>query len=217
MRTMTKLARIWAVGATLAVAACETAGPSTGRDAIGRAQVTRFFLAPAIARGTVFVEAQDGRAASGPRFDLIRGAVDDNLRTAGFRPVAVRDAAELIALIDLRRAVRPRPAEERGSRGSFGFGAGGGSGRGGIGGGVGLSFPIGKHHDVNRDLAVDTLSIQLRRKSDATNEWEGRAVSEVPVQASGDPADRAFFLARALLFDFPGTTGVTTPYPPRHR
>jgi hypothetical protein len=217
MRMMIGLRRLLAISATLAVAACETAGPSTGPDAVGRAQVTRFFLAPAIARATVFVEAQDPRMGTGPRFDLIRGAVEDNLRAAGFRPVPGRDAAELIAVTDLRRAVRPRPAGESGSHGSFGFGAGGGSGRGGIGGGVGLSFPIGKHREVNRDLAVDTLSIQLRRKSDATNEWEGRAVSEVPVQASGDPADRAFFLARALLSDFPGTTGVTSPYPPRRR
>ena len=112
----------------------------------------------------------------GPSFDLIRGAVEDNLRAAGFRPVPVRDAAELIAVTDLRRAVRPRPAGESGEPRELWFRRGRRIGTRGVGGGVGLSFPIGKHREINRDLAVDTLSLQLRRKSDATNEWEGRAV-----------------------------------------
>lgn len=215
MRTSSKAAKILALTAALAIAACATDGPQTGPNAVGRAQVTRFFLAPDIARGNVFVEPQDPRFGDSPRFAIIRGAVEDNLRAAGFRAVPVREQADLIGVLTLARAVRPRPAGESGSRASFGFGGAGGSGRGGVGGGLGLSFPIGKHRETNRDVAVDTMTLQLRRRSDGTNEWEGRAVSEVPVQASGDPADRAFFLARALLSDFPGKTAVTTPYPPR--
>lgn len=197
-----------------ALAACATESGGPPRES-GRAQVTRFFLAPQIARAAVFVEPLDPRMASGPRYAVIRGAVEDNLRTAGFRPVPTRDAAELVAVVGLTRSLRPQLAEDRTNRASFGFGAAGGGGRGGVGGGLGVSFPLGRHREVNRDVAVDTLTLSLRRRSDATVEWEGRAVGEARAANSGDPTDRAFFLARALLSDFPGKSGVTVNFPPR--
>ena len=216
MRIVT-VSRAALVGAILTMAACATDGgggaPLTER---GRAQVTRFFLAPQIARAAVFVEPLDTRDAGGPRFATIRGAVEDNLRAAGFTVVPARDAAELVAVVGLTRAVRPVLAESRGSGASVGFGAGGGGGRGGVGGGLGISFPLGKRK-ASGDVAVDTMTISLRRRSDATVEWEGRAVGEARTAASGDPADRSFFLAKALLSDFPGRTGVTETYPPRRR
>ncbi len=213
MRDFSKTARAAAIVATLVIAACAT--NTVGGDHEGRADVTRFFLTPDVARAAVFVEPLDARDGGGPRFAVIRGAIEDNLRTAGFHPVPTRDAAEVIAVVGLMRAVRPVPVEDRGSHASFGFGGGGGSGRGGVGGGVGVSFPLGHRRSVNRDIAVDTLTLALRRRSDSTVEWEGRAVSEARIERSGDPADRAFFLAHALLSDFPGKTGVTTRFPPR--
>ena len=224
MRIINTAARTAALAGALALAACATdqAGPSAGSRvagrAEGRAEVTRFFLAPDIARGAVFVEPLDPRDGGGPRFAAIRGAVEDNLRAAGFRPVPDRAAADLVAVVGITRALRPSVApDQSGSRVHGGFGLGGSSGRyGGVGGGVGLGISFGGKRRP-RDTAIDTMTLALRRKSDSTNIWEGRAVSDVDASRSGDPADRAFFLARALLADFPGRSAVTVRYPPRAR
>ncbi len=197
----------------LAVAGCTSDRAGSARE--GHAQVTRFYLSPAIARANVFVEPLDVSIAGTPRFQVIRGAAEDNLRQAGFRPVPARDAAELVAVVGLTRAIRPELPGSRGSGASVGFGAGGGSGYSGVGGGLGISFPLGKRRSGNHDVGVDTMTISLRRRSDSTVIWEGRSVGEVRTDRSGDPADHASFLAHALLFDFPGRSGVTTPFPPR--
>ncbi len=223
MRSLSSLSLAAALAGVLAISACASDGfggrPDRGApDRGGRAEVTRFFLAPDIARASVVVEPLDTREGSGPRFALIRGAVEDNLRAAGFRPVPQRDAAELVAVVGLTRAVRPSQApDSSGTRVHGGFGVGGGGGRyGGVGGGVGLGISFGGKRHL-RDTGVDTLSVSLRRRSDATVIWEGRAVGEANVERRGDPAESAFFLAHALFADFPGRSGVTVRYPSRRK
>ena len=218
MRIVT-VSRAALLGAILTMAACATDGGGGGAPLAerGRAQVTRFFLAAQIARAAVFVEPLDPRDAGGPRFAAIRGAVEDNLRAAGFTVVPARGRGG---------ARRGRGADARGPAGARGkprIGCLGrlrrravAAGAAVSAAGLGISFPLGKRK-ASGDVAVDTMTISLRRRSDATVEWEGRAVGEARTAASGDPADRSFFLAKALLSDFPGRTGVTETYPPRRR
>jgi hypothetical protein len=55
------------------------------------------------------------------------------------------------------------------------------------------------------------LSAQIRRRSDSTVVWEGRAVTEsLSGQSSSQPISVADKLATALFRDFPGESGITT-------
>ena len=65
-----------------------------------------------------------------------------------------------------------------------------------------------------RDLLVSELFVQLRRRSDGTVVWEGRAqrpaLSGTP---DGQPTETARRLASALFRGFPGESGITTTVP----
>jgi hypothetical protein len=66
-----------------------------------------------------------------------------------------------------------------------------------------LSFGIG---GKTREVMATELTVQLRRRSDNTTVWEGRAVTEsVSGKPGSDPRDQAAQrLANALFRDFPG-------------
>ena len=88
---------------------------------------------------------------------------------------------------------------------SIGLGGGsyGGGYRGGVGVGGGVSFGIG---GKTRELYVSELSVQLRRRSDNSTVWEGRAITE---SVGDQPVETAARLANALFKGFPGESGVT--------
>ena len=167
------------------------------------ADVTRFHLGQPLVRGSIAVVAP----AAGPASLEARtyaDAVATQLAALGFRPVDAVGQAELTAAVEFRQEVR-----SGGSRGSgFSIGIGGGTSSGGIGIGGGVTIPIGKAKPI--DIAVSTLSLQIKRRADATVLWEGRAVSESlsssPAASPGQVAPR---LAAALLSGFPGPSGQT--------
>ena len=79
---------------------------------------------------------------------------------------------------------------------------------GGSGVGGGVSFGLGGNRDR---LSVGTqLSVQLKRRSNQTIMWEGRARGEASERDSGGLAQR---LAAALFRDFPGESGRTISVP----
>ncbi|MES2987460.1 MAG: hypothetical protein V4808_06120 [Pseudomonadota bacterium] len=89
---------------------------------------------------------------------------------------------------------------------SIGLGGGsygGGRRGGGVGVGGGVSFGIGGN---TREIYVSELSVQLRRRSDNSTIWEGKALTE---SVGDQPAETAARLARALFKGFPGESGVT--------
>lgn len=174
------------------------------------ADVTRFHLGGAIARGTVFVEPESG-PGDGLAFRQYAAAVGERLRQAGFAPVATRAEAEFVAMLGVAQATRSALPGDSPVR--VGVGAGGGGGGFGLGGGI--SIPIGKRK--SSDVQLNTLTLTLRRKSDQTRVWEGRATAEARggTAYAGLP-DAVPMLADALLRDFPGPSGATTRYtPPR--
>lgn len=207
------VARIGVAGLLLAgVAGCATTARAP------TAEVTRFYLTPSIARGTVVVEAEDARAQPSLAGQATQRAVADELARNGFAPAAGRGGAAFVAVVGLTQRLRPAIAGGGNGRPSVGFGLGGASGGygGGVGGGVGLSIPLGGRRRP-RDVSVDELSVRLRRVSDATVVWEGRAVAEVPVGGAAAGPGAAAFLARALFAEFPGRSGVPERFPPRRR
>ena len=87
-------------------------------------------------------------------------------------------------------------------------GVGGGIGSGGYSGlglGVGINLS-GKP----KDIVTTELQVQLRRRSDSTTIWEGRAYTEGKQGSpEAQPGAAAQKLASALIRGYPGESGRT--------
>lgn len=172
-------------------------------------EVTRFHLltppAPAITGASISIEpvpADSPADSSAPQppptlaFGALAAAAGGELARAGFKPVAAGQPAGYvarIALTGISEVVRKR------SPISIGLGGGTGGWNGGVGGGV--SFPIG---GGTRTVTNATMMVQIRRVSDGSAVWEGRANSIAP---GADPMSAAPALLQALFKGFPGISG----------
>jgi hypothetical protein len=88
------------------------------------------------------------------------------------------------------------------------IGIGGGTYGGNVGVGGDASFGIGGGH---AELVDTELAVQLRRRSDNSVVWEGRAVTEGLIGSgkAEQPGFTAHKLAAALFKGFPGESGIT--------
>lgn len=184
------------MGATLLLAGCAT----TPRP--GPIDVTRFHLGMPIAGDSISVEPLTGFAGISPEDQLYIGAVSDELGRLGFTPGG-GEASPYIAAVSYKHAalgsVRTAPAV------TIGLGGGSYSGgrRGGVGVGGGVGIPIG---GKTVQVVGTELTVQIKRRSDRTIVWEGRAVTE---EAGAQPQATAARLAKALFKGFPGESGIT--------
>lgn len=170
----------------------------------GPIDVTRYHLGTALSeRTTVTIEPLNGASQISPEFQLYADAVRSELVRLGYVPSAELSTG-YIAVVGFSRiprgAVKDRPPV---SIGLGGGGFGGGRHGGGVGLGGGVSFGVGgKTHQ----LYTSELTVRLRRRSDNSTMWEGRAITD----ALGDqPTETAARLAQALFKGFPGESGVT--------
>ncbi|GAO40655.1 hypothetical protein SCH01S_50_00220 [Sphingomonas changbaiensis NBRC 104936] len=187
--------RFLLIASLLAVGACTTP--------MAPIEVTRFHLGEMNERGTVMVEPAPG-APTGMEFDMYANAVAGELNRLGFAQVDGVGQSLYVAIVDVRSGTRERMGG--GSPVSIGIGGSTGGWRSGVGGGV--SFGLGGNRG---GLVVSTqLSVQLKRRSDQTVVWEGRARGEAPARDSGALPGR---LANALFRDFPGQSGRTISVP----
>lgn len=197
-----KLLSIAAAGAALLAGGCTT---STRNAPV---EVTRYHIGALTERTSVSIEPASGAAQLSPEFQLYADAVGVELARLGFVQSRGDMQSGYIAAVSFNRVSRgayrePPPV-------SIGLGGGSISGgrRSAVGVGGGLSFGIG---GKTREVYGSELSVQLRRRSDNTTVWEGRAVSEsVSGKPGSDPRDQAARLAYALFRDFPGESGITT-------
>jgi len=192
----TALRSLTALAATAAI----LAGCATRPEA----DVTRFHLGQPVARASVFVAPLDPAAAATLEFRTYATGVAGALRDAGFTPVDRGADAELIAVVAAQQTTRE--SLDRGTGVSIGIGGGSYGGSVGIGGGV--TIPLGKRKP--NEIAVNLLSIQLKRRSDNSVVWEGRAVAEA--KAGSEAASLSVAvprLAQALMQGFPGPSGRT--------
>ena len=180
-----------------ALASCASSG-SGGID------VTRFHLDQPVARGAVYVEPARAADGGGLEYRAYADAVAAELRAAGFTPVPSLAQAELVGSLDYSRTTR---AGIVGGRSPITIGIGGGSFGRHTGIGLGTSFGIGKPRST--DTAIDTLALQLKRRSDSSVVWEGRAVMEARVGSEAADSASAPRLAHALLAGYPGPSGKT--------
>jgi len=177
----------------LALAGCTT-GPTT--------QVTRFHLNQPIARGQIGVEPMNGSDRGSPEFQTYANIVGAELARLGFAESPGLTRSEQVALLEVDRAFFDGPP-----RSSFSIGIGGGSygWHGGAGGGVGTTF-AGK---PTQNVATRLL-VQIKRRSDGTTIWEGRAETSGRFGAPESQPDIVVQrLSHALFQDFPGVSGRT--------
>ena len=192
-------------GLLIALAATSLAGCETTTSA--PVEVTRFHLGAPLERGTLTVEPVSGNTPS-LEFQTYAAAVQSQLFAQGFTAPAAPDASgQYLAVVGFSRTIRQGPPR----RSPFTIGIGGGGYTGGYhGGGVGtggdVSFPIGKSR--SRDLVETEMSVQIRRRSDGTVIWEGRAQTMADETAPAAQVDQAAGkLAHALFLGFPGESG----------
>lgn len=191
--------RLSALAAVLALPAV-VAGCATGPSA----EITRFNLGAPIPRDSVVVEAASGLDPRSLEFATIAAGVQAEFAAIGFAPADSPGNAGYVAVVTAGQSTREGPP--RGSGLSIGIGGGSFGRGGGVGGGV--AFPVGRPR--SSELRQTQLSIRLRRRSDASVVWEGRAVEDLPADAEASSIASAVpRLTRALLAGFPGRNGET--------
>jgi hypothetical protein len=173
-----------------ALAACSTTGERGGGPAAGGIEVGRFHLGdPTIARAQIAIEPFDKADGNRPEFPAYAAAVGRELTRLGWTVVPTTRQSEQIALIDVNQGSREAIAALSAAR---------------IGRGIAGTPPPGRSANVTATL----LEVAIRRRSDGTVFWEGRAVGEART-GSADAAGTAAVgrLAAALFRDFPGESG----------
>ena len=174
----------------LSLTGCATKGSRQSKVA-GGVDVARFHLGEPVARAQIAVEPFDKADGNRPEFPAYAAAVGRQLSRLGWTVVPTTAQSEQIALIDLEQGSREAVAAHTAAR---------------IGRGVSATVPA----DGAADRIASLLEVAIRRRSDGTVFWEGRAVSEArtgsPESARIAAVER---LSEALFRDFPGESGRT--------
>ena len=179
-----------AIGLALALSACATGGGGNASTA-GGMDVARFHLGEqTIARSQIAIEAFDRADANLPEFRVYAAAVARELSRLGWTVVPAATRTEQVALIDVSQGSRREIAARTAAR-------------------VGRSVAAAAAADAP-NVTATLLEVGIRRRSDATVFWEGRAVGEART-GSAEAASTAAVerLATALFRDFPGESGRT--------
>lgn len=167
-------------------------------------EVTRFHLNQPITPGAVQALPINGIDGGSIEFRTYAIAVGREMARLGY----TEGDGPYVAEIGYARDTRERLAR----RSPVTIGIGGGSFGGTVGVGLGTSFGIGG--DGSRADIVSRLEVRLKRRSDQTIIWEGRAQTQAPANAPGaQPGLAAEKLARALFAGFPGESGRTITVP----
>lgn len=171
------------------LAACTTSGGGERAARGGGIEVGRFHLGQPVAHAQIAIEPFDRADANRPEFAAYSGAVARQLGRLGWTVVTTPGQSEQIALVAVQQGSREAIAARSAAR---------------IGRGVGGLPAAGSSAGVTATL----LEVAIRRRSDGTVFWEGRAVGEArtgtPQAGASAQVDR---LAEALFRDFPGESG----------
>jgi hypothetical protein len=186
--------RISALASLALVAGCMT-------PAQRGTEVTRFHLGDVIPVQAVTMEPADPENANSLEYSQYSAIVADAMAEIGFTPAQLAEA-EMVAVVGVERGTRDEPPR----RSPFSIGIGGASFGRNTGVGLGTSFGLGGSR--GGEVTVTELSVALKRRSEGTVVWEGRAIRASEPGAE-DPATTVQRLASALFQDFPGESGRT--------
>jgi hypothetical protein len=185
-----------ALAAALVVAGCATSTPT--------AEVTRFHLNQPIPHDTLTVLPAAGVDGTSLEFRSYAGSVASQFAAIGFPAAPV--PAKSAYVVTLNATQTGRMAPPRSSPVSIGFGGATGGGGGGVAGGV--SVPVGGSGPSQ--INDNQLALQMKRRSDNSIVWEGRASQQVAANsANASLAAAVPVLTSVLLKDFPGPSGQT--------
>lgn len=188
-----------ALAAGFAVAGCTT---TPGVD------VTRFHLNQPIPADSIELQAPPGIDGNSLEFRSQAAIVAADLATHGLTVPARPGISGYIGV--MRAEQTSQVGQAKPSPFSIGIGGFTGGSGGGVGGGV--QVPVGGAR--NNLIRVNSLALQIRRRSENTMIWEGRAIEELPSGAEAGVTAALPRLSRALLKDFPGPSGQTVRVTP---
>jgi hypothetical protein len=196
--------RLAPLALAVALAGCTTSGG-------GPVQVTRFHLAEPIAPGSFSIESVP---MAGPGAPL----APDNLELATYGDMVAAElthlgfsrttagSSELIVTVAIDRGSRP-DYNAGGSSVSLGIGGASFGRHSAFGGGVGTTVPIGRQEHF---IVGTRMQVQIKRRSDGTAIWEGRAMTQAKGQSpDASPQAAATKLSHGLFVGFPGESGRT--------
>lgn len=185
----------------LAMAACTT---------VPTADVTRFHLGQPIPFDTVSMVA-GGVTAPTLEEELKLKAVADELAKLGFRPVPNDGTSAYVATLKAEQTSR-EGAPREGS--PINIGIGGGSFGRNVGVSGGMNFPLGGGERSGPRVLSNLVMLEIKRRSDNTIVWEGRAMQEVSEKdPAASPGPGIARLVKALLSGFPGPSGEMVKVP----
>ncbi len=186
------------------ILAAALAAPLAAATAATPVRVTRFHLDVPISPAPVSIQPGADVDPKSIEQQQIADAVAAEFAVLGFTRETAEAAAPLVATVSFRRTSRDETSPDK----PVSIGLGGGSYGGGFGGGIGVGFGIGKR--PTRTFYATELFVQLRRRSDGTAIWEGRAQMEANARSKdAQPGAMANKMARALFRGFPGESGRT--------
>lgn len=190
----------------VSLAGCTTTWGGDGGGARYGTEATRFHLGDPIARGPIAIEGVNPGESASPEFRTYADIVARHLTRLGWTVVNSVGGSEQVAVVNVQQQsmadVRRPPVTIGVGGGSYGW-------HGGVGGGV--SFPVG---GGARQLVGTLLEVRIKRRSDGTVFWEGRATTQAPPSApQAQPGPAVEKLAAALFQDFPGESGRTIRLP----
>ncbi|WP_373684419.1 DUF4136 domain-containing protein [Sphingomonas sp. R-74633] len=169
--------------------------------------VTRYHLGNPMERTTVAIEPMANTDSFGPEYQTYSDAVRAELERLGYVQSVSNTPSGYIAAVAFRRVSKGAFKEPPPVTIGLGGGSYSGGRRGGVGVGGDVGFGIG---GKTRELYSTELWVQLRRRSDNTTVWEGRATTDnVSGTDPAQPAVAAARMAKALFKDFPGESGIT--------
>ena len=171
------------------LAGCSTSGGGGG--SAGGAEVARFHLGEQVARSQIAIEPFDRADSNSAEWPAYAAAVERHLTRLGWTVVRTVGQSEQVALIDVTQGSREAIAAQTSAR---------------IGRGLAPSASAGS----SAGIVATLLEVGIKRRSDGTVFWEGRAVDEART-GSAQAASQAAVerLAAALFRDFPGESGRT--------
>ena len=187
--------RIAALLVPMMLAGCQTA--------VAPVEVTRFHMGDQTARGSIAVEPLSLSDEPSIEYRTYAAAVGRELQRIGFTEQSVGNS-QFIASVNYMRGLRDTIG---GGRSPVSVGVGGATGSYGSGVGLGIGINLS---GPPKPILVTQLNVQIRRRSDRSVIWEGRAVTEAKEGSSAaQPGIAASKLAQALFKDFPGVSGQT--------
>ncbi len=168
------------------------------------ADVTRFHLNQPIPKDTLTVVPATGVDGTSLEFRSYAGSVAEQFAALGFP--AAPDPAKSAYIVSVNAFQTAGMAPARSSPVSVGFG--GATGGSGFGMGGGVTVPVGGSGPSQ--INNNQLALQMKRRSDKSIIWEGRASTQVAAgSANASLAASVPILTAVLLKDFPGVSGQT--------